>query len=178
MEIWKNIEGYEGRYEVSNEGRVRSLYDNRGRVREEPKILIPLVIGHKPNNVYHAVNLYKNKKCKQHSVHRLVAIAFLPNPNNLPLINHKDEDTFNNCKDNLEWCTNQYNQEYSLSKKIYRFLSPEGVIVEIKNLRKFSRENDLNHAHMYQVAKGNLKTHKGWSFVLYWDGATGLFNEL
>lgn len=156
MEIWKPIEEYEDRYHVSNMGRVKSLI-NKGRV------LKPVVIGHKPNNVYYAVNLYGLGKPKSKSIHKLVAQAFLDNPKNLPLINHKDENTFNNLESNLEWCTHQYNQEYSLSKKIYKFISPLGEYHEIKNMRKFARENHLNHAHMYQVHLGNLRTYKGWT---------------
>lgn len=163
MEIWKSIDGYVGLYEISNMGRVSSLNDNRGRVREDAIILKPVVIGHKPDNVYYAVNLYANKVPKQHSIHRLVANAFLENPDNLPFVNHKDEETFNNQVENLEWCTPQYNQEYSLSKETYRFKDPEGLVVEIKNLRKFARERGLNHSHMYQVHLGNYKSHKKWT---------------
>ncbi len=163
MEIWKEIKGFEERYHISNLGRVKSLLDNRKRVRDIPLILKPVRIGHKDkNNMYFAVNFYLNRKVKQFSIHRLVAEAFIPNPNNLPLVNHKDEIPFNNREDNLEWCTHQYNQEYSLSKKIYSFLGPTGERVDIKNLRKFARENSLNHAHMYQVQLGNHKSHKGW----------------
>lgn len=162
MIIWKDIEGYEGGYQISDKGQVRSLFDNRGRVRKEAINLIPVKVGHKPNGLYFAVNLYKEKLVKQFSIHKLVAKAFLPNPEGLPLINHKDEDKFNNEKDNLEWCTNQYNQEYSLAKT-YIFISPTGERIEIFNVRKFARENNLNHAHLYQVQKGTLKTHKGWT---------------
>lgn len=162
-EIWKDVIGYEGKYEVSNKGRVRSLYDNFGIQRETPLVLSQMNRGHPPKNYYKAVGLYKEGKQTQHSVHRLVALSFIDNPYNYPLINHKDENTFNNSVENLEWCSRQYNQEYSLSKKTYSFLSPDGNPCEIKNLRKFSRENGLNHAHMYQVAKGSLKSHKGWT---------------
>lgn len=162
MEKWKDVEGYEGRYAVSSYGRVRSYADNFGKTRSEPKILKPVIIGHKPNNLYYAVNLYKNKQMKQHSVHRLVAKVFVENTNNLPLINHKNEITFDNKEENLEWCSSQYNQEYSLSKQTYKFIAPTLEKVEIKNLRKFSRENGLNHSHMYQVHLGNAKSHKGW----------------
>lgn len=176
VEIWVPVVGYLGRYEVSNLGRVRSLFDNRGLLRETPRVLQKCKIGHKPDNLYYAVNLYKDKQAKQHSVHKLVAKAFIPNTGDLPLINHKDEDTFNNHSDNLEWCTNQYNQEYSLSQTVYRFLNPTGEAVDIKNLRKFSRENMLNHAHMYQIHKGKLGSHKGWrKFV---DSNTTVFTEM
>ena len=161
--IWAIIENTNNRYEVSEDGQVRSLYDNFGKLRDAPKTLKQLNIGHKTtNNLYKGVNLYVNKKVKLVSVHRLVAKAFLENIYNHPMVNHKDEDKFNNHKDNLEWCTSQHNQEHSLSKQLYSFYNPEGKKIVIKNLRKFSRENTLNHAHMYQVHLGKLGQHKGW----------------
>lgn len=162
MENWKPIKNYEGRYEISNKGNVRSLLNNQKRPREIPKILTPVKIGHKPKNLYYAVNLYNENGVDQFTIHRLVACHFIENLSNLPLVNHKDENTFNNNVENLEWCTHQYNQEYSLSQITYRFISPNGELIEIINLRKYSREHKLNHAHMYQVAKGNLKSYKGF----------------
>ena len=111
-EVWKDIDGYEGFYQVSNLGRVKALpkYTNsKGylQLRRE-KLLKPARTG--KNRNYLAVTFSDRT---QHKVHRLVAIAFIPNPYNLPIINHKDENTFNNCVDNLEWCTNQYNVKYS-----------------------------------------------------------------
>lgn len=162
MENWKQIKDYQGLYEISDKGNVRSLQDNRGNIRNKPRVLKHVVIGHKPNNLYLAVNLYKDKVCKQRRVHRLVAENFIENPLNLPLVNHKDENTFNPSVDNLEWCSHQYNQEYSLSKTLYSFITPENEVIHIKNVRKFSRENNLNHAHMYQVHLGTVKSHKGY----------------
>ena len=106
MEEWRDIIGYEGKYQVSNLGRVKSLKNTRGNYRE--KILKP----GKDAKGYKQVSLYKNGKGKMYKIHRLVAIAFIPNPNNYPMINHKDEDKTNNCVDNLEWCTNKYNMNY------------------------------------------------------------------
>ena len=109
MEIWKDIEGYEGLYQVSNKGRIKSLnrIDSRGRKVNEK------ILSSKPNNKgYLRVHLYKNGKRKPFSVHRLVAIAFIPNPNNLLEVNHKDENKENNTVDNLEWCNRKYNTNY------------------------------------------------------------------
>lgn len=104
-EIWKDIEGYEGKYQVSNLGRVRSLnYNHTGEIK---------LLKQSTNKYgYKLVGLCKNGKEKKYQVHRLVAIAFIPNPNNLPIINHKDEDSSNNNVDNLEWCTQEYNVNY------------------------------------------------------------------
>ena len=106
-EIYKDIEGYEGLYQVSNLGNVKSLHFKNPKNCSE-KVLKTT------NNKYNypTIGLYKDKKCKRFLVHRLVAKAFIPNPNNYPQINHKDETTDNNCVDNLEWCTQEYNLKY------------------------------------------------------------------
>lgn len=101
-EIWKDIEGYEGLYQVSNKGRVKSFHSGEG------KIMKP---GTHPLG-YKSVTLFKDKKGKVAKVHRLVAQAFIPNPENLPVINHKDENPSNNNVENLEWCTQKYNLNY------------------------------------------------------------------
>lgn len=113
MENWKDIKGYEGFYQVSNLGRVRSLerdvYCQNGIVRHmEEKILVQCLCG----DGYPLVNLCKNGKKKNMLVHRLVAEAFLQNPENKPMVNHKNENPLNNCVDNLEWCTASYNINY------------------------------------------------------------------
>ena len=101
-EIWKDIEGYEGLYQVSNLGRVKSLqmYANGG-YKKRVKILKPCNNG----NGYYVVYLMKNKKRSVNYIHRLVAQAFLKNFNNYKCINHKDENKSNNNVDNLEWCS-------------------------------------------------------------------------
>ncbi len=104
-EVWKDIEGYEELYQVSNLGRVKSLNYNK---TSKSKILSP----RKNKTRYLSVCLFKNKKCKAFYIHRLVAQAFIPNPNNYPCINHKDENPNNNNVDNLEWCTHKYNMNY------------------------------------------------------------------
>ena len=104
-EIWKDIEGYEGLYQVSTWGRVRSLnYNHTGKTQ----ILRPGVT----HWGYLQVAIYKDGEQKSYKVHRLVAAAFLPNPNGLPEINHKDEDKQNNHVDNLELCDRAYNNSY------------------------------------------------------------------
>lgn len=110
IEEFRDIEGYEGKYQVSNLGNVKSL--NYHRTGKE-KIL-------KPRNSscdYLFVRLYINGKGKNYFVHRLVANAFIPNPNNLPQVNHKSEIKNQNTVDNLEWCTNEYNCNYGTHNK-------------------------------------------------------------
>lgn len=105
-EIWKDIKGYEGLYQVSNKGNVKSLNYNR---TGEEKILRPGV----GSQGYLQVNLYKNGKCKMLNVHRLVLMTFNPINNMDSLqVNHKDENKQNNCLSNLEWCNRKYNNNY------------------------------------------------------------------
>ena len=105
-EEWRDIKGYEGKYQVSNLGRVKSLKDNHGNYREK-------ILDIKPNKKgYLRIELSLYGKKKKFQVHRLVAQSFIPNPNNLPEVNHKDENKQNNCVYNLEWCTHQYNSNY------------------------------------------------------------------
>lgn len=105
-EVWKPIPNYEGFYEVSNMGKVRSVYRYR-------RILKPMI----SNAGYERVDLFKNKHRKQFSVHRLVANAFIDNPSEKPFVNHKDENKLNNSADNLEWVTHVENCQYGTAIK-------------------------------------------------------------
>ena len=106
-EIWKPINDYPG-YEISNLGRVKSYKMDK----INGKIMNP----YKTTKGYLQIDISldgRARKNRRHlAIHRLVAIAFLPNPNNYPQVNHKDENKENNCVNNLEWCTNDYNCHY------------------------------------------------------------------
>lgn len=124
--VWKPIDGYPD-YEVSNTGKVRNCITGK-----ELKTRLS-------NKGYDRVRLYKNRIGKNLFVHRLVAKAFIPNPDNLPLINHKDETPLNNCVDNLEWCDYAYNNSYgnavekrstSNSKKVVQ-MTMDGDLVHV-----------------------------------------------
>lgn len=110
MEIWKDIKDYEGLYQISNLGRVRSLERTMHKRKCENKILTLT----SDRNGYLRVGLCSNGKRINAYVHRLVAQAFIPNYDNLPMVNHKDENKQNNCVDNLEWITNLNNLNYGL----------------------------------------------------------------
>ena len=101
-ELFRDVAGYEGLYQVSNLGNVKSLnYLNTGQVR--------ILKQRKHTDGYLQINLWKEGKMKTHYVHRLVAQAFIENPDNLPEVNHIDENKQNNRVDNLEWCEHTYN---------------------------------------------------------------------
>lgn len=111
-EIWKDIPNYEGLYQVSNLGRVKSFRKSSKFHCQDEFILKPSVA----NNGYVQVTLYKDTKRHKFLVHRLVAEAFLSNPNNYPQVNHKDENRTNNIVTNLEWCSAEYNNAYGTAK--------------------------------------------------------------
>ena len=113
-EEWKPIKEYENLYEISNYGRIRSLdrkiyhYASKNKLQlKRGKIIKPI-----NNGKYYVITLSKNGKLKQYYVHKLVAQAFISNPNNLPEVNHKDENKLNNNVNNLEWCNRKYNCNY------------------------------------------------------------------
>lgn len=112
-EIWKDIQGYEGLYQVSNHGRVKSLgriisKNKRGERFMPERILVPCL----NSSGYYLVSLGDGRTRNSVYIHRIVANAFISNPNNLPEVNHKDENKANNASDNLEWCDRKYNANY------------------------------------------------------------------
>ena len=153
-EIWKDIEGYEGIYQVSNKGRVKSLKrkicsnSNNHKYNTLSEKLLKLSGGGK----YIQVILCKDGKTSAKLVHRLVAQAFIPNPNNYPVINHKDENKKNNDVRNLEWCTYKYNNEYN------------GRIEKCKDKISLTLLSKTKHHKMTPEQKENIRkgAYKGW----------------
>ena len=130
MEEWRDIKGYEGLYQISNKGRVKTLGNNKTR---KEKILSP-----RKRNGYFSVRLCKKgEKPKEFNIHRLVAQAFLLNPYNLPVVNHKDENKLNNNVENLEWCTQAYNVNYS-----YNNCKPRKIIC-VETQQIFDSSEDI-----------------------------------
>lgn len=133
-EIWKDIEGYEGLYQVSNKGRVKSMdryADNNGTLQFRPERILKQNIQKAGRNKRCAVALSKNAKIKMVRVHRLVAKAFIPNPENKPFIDHIDTDSTNNNVENLRWVTAKENsnnpitlQHHSEAKKGHPYWGP------------------------------------------------------
>lgn len=108
-EIWKDIKEYKNAYQVSNLGNVRSIDRQLPDGRKRKGIILKPYVD---KDGYKHVTLTQNGKSTHYIVHRLVAIAFIENPNKLPIINHKDESKDNNCVNNLEWCNVKYNINY------------------------------------------------------------------
>ena len=112
-EIWKDVKGYEGYYQVSNLGRVKGLL----AIKQYKCGRILKTYSNYKGKGYLKVKLYKNTVKKMFYVHRLVADAFLPNPYNYPDINHKDENPHNNSVNNIEWCNESYNMSYGTTQE-------------------------------------------------------------
>lgn len=173
VEVWKDIEGYEGLYEVSSHGRVRSLDRVQvGRGHTKPRLFKGIVLSTFLTQAgYLAVGFMVHRKHKYMLVHRLVAEAFIPNPDNLPQINHKDEDKTNNHVENLEWCTNQYNMVYGtrLERMIKSKLRPiEQLTLEGEHVAFHDRiENcGFNYSTVYRAARHGTQSHGyRWRFV-------------
>lgn len=170
-EVWKDIAGYEGLYQVSNFGRVKSLPKMCGIRQDYGRILKPFT----NKDGYLVATLSLNNKYKHFQVHRLVAEAFVSNPFNLPCINHKDLCVSNNCADNLEWCSVTYNNIYEgrAKRAAEKNLKPvlqydlEGnFIKEWEGGSIIQKELGYNATHIYSCCTGKRKTSKGyiWKF--------------
>lgn len=161
-EIWKPIKDFEY-YFISNFGRVKSTKFGKERILKLTK----------DKDGYSIVNLYKNNKSKTFKVHRLVAEAFLPNPYNLPQVNHKDENPQNNIASNLEWCTASYNNNYGTrnkrigksntngkrSKPVIQYTLDGKFVREWESYRECKR-NGFNHVS--ECCRGKLKSCGGF----------------
>lgn len=174
-EVWKDVVGFEGYYQVSNMGRCRSL-DRIVPCKKngERKIKGHIMRLHKNStNDYLCVGLCKNSKYTQMLVHRMVAIAFLNNPNNLPEVNHKDENPKNNCVNNLEWCTSKYNANYGTRKDRLSVLPRKPIIQKdllgnfIKRwdfIKQASDELGIDQSEIIRTCKGRKESYKGYKW--------------
>lgn len=117
-EIWKDIPEYEGLYQISNYGKVMSLNYNHTKQNRE-------LLTNENTDGYLSVALCKNNKIKRYRINRLVAQAFIPNPNNKPQVNHIDGNKKNNFISNLEWCTASENQIHSYKNGLHKILKGE-----------------------------------------------------
>lgn len=174
-EIWKDIKGYEGLYQVSNLGNVRSVdrvvnyKDGRKRLWKG-RILKPK----KDRYGYLLCDLCKKSKVKTITIHRLVAETFLPNPNNLPEINHKDENKDNNCVSNLEFCSHLYNMRFGtaiqrrvekVSKPVLQIdLETNKIIDGYPSANEAARKLKIDQGGISYCCRGKYKTYKGFKW--------------
>ena len=172
MEEWRDIVGYEGFYQVSNLGNVRSFAHYQGKWDKVYTRKNPFMLRQTPDKEgYFAVILSNHGVAKRFLVHRLVAIAFIENPKNLPLINHKDENPANNHVDNLEWCSQIYNLNYgqcllkkrtsmmncvSVSRAIRAYFDGGGVYT-YPSMNEASRTLKISWLRIRRSAKLNVK---------------------
>lgn len=162
-EIWKPIENFEDRYAISNLGNVKSYIRNPDG---------DVLLGQIDKKGYRLVKLYDgnghSKTCK---IHRLVAMAFIPNPNNYQQVNHKDEVKINNCVNNLEWCDQTYNINYgtkiqrtteknmcceSTSLKVYS-VDENGHKEYYDSIGEAERATGLSHSNIVRTLKGRTR---------------------
>jgi hypothetical protein len=156
METWKSIKGYEDIYKVSNLGRVKRL---KGYGSKNDKILKQ----RSGKRGYYYINLCKNGKPKSQKIHRLVADAFIPNPNNKPQVNHKDGNKLNNNGKNLEWVTNKENilhgKQYK--GKVYCFNNKKIYFSSVEA----ATDLKISNGHLSEVINKKRDAYKGYRFI-------------
>ena len=164
-EIWCPIKGYESLYEVSDQGRVKSIGYGKERILKPGRI----------KTGYLRVNLCKNGEMKNWLVHRLVAKTFIPNPDNLQEVNHKDENKENNSVQNLEWCDRKYNlnfgtraqrQSEKCSKPVLQYTKSGEFVREWKSTMDIERNLNYSQGNISSCCKGKRKSANGfiWKF--------------
>lgn len=186
-EIWKPIKGYEGLYEISNLGRVKSLSrvtPHNGRVYPT-KILKP----HINTKKYLDVELSQNGLKQRYRIHRLVAETFIPNPNNKPQVNHIDCDKSNNRVDNLEWCDNSENQRHAFAhglnhrgkfgdspkaKSVLQYTLDGILMREWDSIVRVKKECGYSDGYISQCCKGKYKHAYGYVWKYKEDDKYGM----
>lgn len=175
-EVWKDIAGFEGYYQVSNIGRVKGLFRSQkineamGRVNKAK-----LIVGKINRGGYRSVLLTKDGKRKHITVHRLVGCAFIDNPNNYPVINHKDCNRTNNCVLNLEWTTTKGNAEHAakygnlrrgktslFSKPVNQYTMNNVFVKSHDTTKDASKEVKCSRHDISRCCKGIYDSYKGF----------------
>lgn len=160
-EIWKEIEGYEGLYEVSNQGRVRSL-DRWAKNSASGSVRLSkgrVLKSHTISNGYHHVILYKEGEKKDKMIHRLVAEAFIPNPDNKPKIDHINTDKTDNRVENLRWCTQKENCNNpisleKISQPVAQYTLDGELIAVYPSVIEASRQTGGNNVSIHKCCNG------------------------
>ena len=159
MEIWKDVEGFEGLYQVSNMGRIKSL-DHYASNGIKDILYKGRIIQQSLHNGYRIAHLCKNNKVKTVNVHRIVALAFVPNPLNEPQVNHKDGNKANNDASNLEWCSQRENvihgiktglRNLKISRDKYQYIYEEHL--KGKTYRILAEEFNVGKTRIGQIVR-------------------------
>lgn len=156
VEVWRPVVGYEGLYEVSNKGVVCST-DRTINNRHYPGKVLAI----KYLKGYPAVHLCDHQhRAKHKTIHRIVAEAFLPNPDNLPEVNHKDENPKNNCVENLEWCTQIYNIRYGTGVE-------RSAAYKRKRISKYTKSGEFvaSYSSLFEASKSIGKMRNGTGLI-------------
>ena len=185
-EEWWDIPGYEGYYQASTQGRIKSVdrtvRSRYGTQKCKGTMLTPAV-----GRNYYRVTLVKEGSKKLFTVHRLVATTFLPNPDNLPQVNHKDENKLNNCVDNLEWCTQQYNLAYGSgrerltdkTRKAVMQINQFGNVIAIyRSTQEAARITGFSQGHISMCCTGKASHHNGYLWRYIQPGQTVKLSEI
>lgn len=167
MEEWRDIDVSEYtnmKYQISNLGRIKSL--NHNHTKKD------VILNLKPDKKgYYKINFHKGNKQSHIGIHKLVAKAFIPNPNNLPIVNHKDENPSNNCVDNLEWCTYSYNTKYGTGslraaqkhyKPVLQYDVNGNFIKEWEGIKIANEALNISIGSISKCCNGVINTAKGY----------------
>ena len=169
-EVWKDIDSYEGLYQVSNQGNVKSFHFNKG---DTSRLLKNRLV----NEGYCQVVLYNKGKKKAFYAHVLVANAFILNTNNLPEVNHIDGDKTNNCVENLEWVTSKQNSIHAVktglrdvpkgsqhykSKKVYQYDRDGNLIKVWDSMNEITRILGYHHSNIYKCCRHHIPSAYGY----------------
>lgn len=157
FEVWKDVLGYENYYQISSHGRIRSvqrsiIYKNGKHYNYESKFLKLLI----DKYGYYRVNLNKDNKMSTQNIHRLVAIHFIPNPENFLQINHINGIKSDNKVENLEWCDTYHNLNHSYINKLKRIKLTKKDVYDIKELYKSGKYTQLQIGVMYNICKEHV----------------------
>lgn len=175
-EVWKDVPNYEGIYKASNFGRIkmvkRTLTDSLGKkINKKEHILKP-----RTGNRYYMIALYKNGKREDLLLHRVIAQTFIPNPENKPFVNHKDENCFNNCSDNLMWCTQKENMNWGTinermsknsksKRKVNQYDMDGNFIKQWDCMTDFYKSKGLKlKTGIIECCKGRRQSHMGYKW--------------
>lgn len=171
-EVWKDVPGYEGLYKVSSLGEIASYdrYSSNGKLHNRGKKLSKKI----SNSGYYRVCLCDGNSQQEKTLHRLIASAFIPNPDNLPQVNHKNEDKLDNRVDNLEWCSVSYNNSYgtinerrtaNTRKRVQMFRKDGSPICQFESAHEAERMTGISFSLIARVCRGKGDTAGGYKWM-------------